>query len=186
MSQMDSNLEDLFSILLEDHSLYLNTEKTSRNLDARSAACIIQRTWRKFYAKRIFSHLRAMLYNFSVENPSKLLKRINSVEGKAFERMNVNVVFRLDGQTFPPVIVYKLFSKQVVINVCDDEKMKKSRRRTKGAKRKTSDWGVFYVYRARKKTKRVAGRNKFVFQFNGEQRRVKKGNIKWIHDVYNI
>lgn len=50
-------------------------------------------------------------------NPAKLLKGINPLEATLLETaVDCHVRFRLGGDTFPPNIYYKIFSKT---NVCD-------------------------------------------------------------------
>lgn len=50
-------------------------------------------------------------------NPAQLLKGINPSEGQLLESsVNCHVRFRLGGESFPPNIYYKIFSKS---NVCD-------------------------------------------------------------------
>lgn len=50
-------------------------------------------------------------------NPAKLLKGINPGEAQLLETsVNCHVRFRLGGDSFPPNIYYKIFSKS---NVCD-------------------------------------------------------------------
>jgi hypothetical protein len=50
-------------------------------------------------------------------NPAKLLKGINPLEAQLLETaVDCHVRFRLGGDTFPPNIYYKVFSKT---NVCD-------------------------------------------------------------------
>jgi hypothetical protein len=60
-------------------------------------------------ASNIFIYIRG--------NPAKLLKGINPLEAQLLETaVNCHVRFRLGGDSFPPNIYYKIFSKT---NVCD-------------------------------------------------------------------
>lgn len=56
-------------------------------------------------------------FNLPRGNPAKLLKGINPNEAQLLETaVDCHVRFRLGGDTFPPNIYYKIFSKT---NVCD-------------------------------------------------------------------
>jgi hypothetical protein len=51
-------------------------------------------------------------------NPSKLLKGINPLEAQLLETaVDCHVRFRLGGDTFPPNIYYKVFSKSNVVDI---------------------------------------------------------------------
>lgn len=185
--------EDIFSILNEDHSFFLDDleKKAQFETTLRSstieAVTIIQRNWRKYRGKRIFHYLHAKLYELSKENALMFLKRINSIEAQLFEKNKNRIVFRLAGETFPPIIVYKIFTNQHVLDLFNRSANSELEMKNKHDKK---NWKICYVYK-NMKSENLSLKIKYRFPLTHNNnpltnRRKKIRDIKWIHEVYNI
>ncbi|KAL3273498.1 hypothetical protein HHI36_014939 [Cryptolaemus montrouzieri] len=133
MSRNISKLDNVFKVLYQDHSYFLlysegkrnkiqkhnfeipNKPSTYYSWSANGAALKIQNFLRSARNKKIFLNLKSKIYKFMTGNPSWLLKRIDRMCFRLFEKDNYTVIFRFAGEKFPPHIVYKVYGRQYVI-----------------------------------------------------------------------
>ncbi|KAH6578467.1 hypothetical protein BASA61_000225 [Batrachochytrium salamandrivorans] len=82
------------------------------------SAIKIQRIWRRYYNIRIYSFYRDLIKYSEHGDPKQLLKFINPKEAQYVEDgVGAHIRFRLGGHTFPPVIYYKVFVHQSIIDM---------------------------------------------------------------------
>lgn len=177
---------DVFSILNQDHSVYLSGDVQEYILlkEKTKSAAIIQKAWRKYSDKKIYASIKNKLYYFSQEDPVRLLKWKNPIEAQIFERkLGYRLVFRLDGATFPPIMVYKIFV-AVGIHRSTERTVEGIKEKRKAAKTvpKTS-WRSFYVYKSQAKLQLTNRKRKFAI--TGIRKVKKNQGIKWITDMYS-
>lgn len=125
--------------------------------------------------------MKNKLYYFSQQDPVKLLKWKNPVEAAIFDRQfGYRLIFRLDGVTFPPIIVYKIF---IVVGIHKNVKEQKERQNSVKNVSK-SGWQPFYVYKSQRQKVLLTKRKR---KFVATGRRIVKKNhgIKWIQDMYS-
>lgn len=173
---------DVFSILSHDHSIYLSSDihEYITLKQQRKSAVIIQRTWRNYSSKKVYNYVKNKLYYFSQQDPVRLLKWKNPVEASIFDKkLGYHLVFRLDGLTFPPVIVYKIFISVGVHTTTNNQKSKGK----SGKNISKTGWKSFYVYKSQRQSLLVTKRKR---KFTAKSRKVRKNHgIKWITDMYS-
>jgi hypothetical protein len=77
----------------------------------------IQKAWRAYCNRRVYSFLRNIILNKLKSAPVDLLKTIIPDESAYFDRGSaIHVRFRLGGSSFPPKILFKVFTHQ---SLCD-------------------------------------------------------------------
>mmetsp|Transcript_1404 Transcript_1404/g.4775 ORF Transcript_1404/g.4775 Transcript_1404/m.4775 type:complete len:333 (-) Transcript_1404:1160-2158(-) len=87
--------------------------------DREIMASRIQRAWRRFSSIRIFRYYRELVKFRERGDPRILLRSINPIEADlADAACGVHVRFRLGGDSFPPLIFYKVFTHRPIADVC--------------------------------------------------------------------
>ncbi|KAG2385589.1 hypothetical protein C9374_003404 [Naegleria lovaniensis] len=82
------------------------------------AAFIIQKWWRNCINKQIFQFYKQLIVFKERSHPYDILKAINPSEAPLLDpAIGAFMRFRLGGSQFPPVIYYKIFLKQSVIDI---------------------------------------------------------------------
>ncbi|KAF0972786.1 hypothetical protein FDP41_009035 [Naegleria fowleri] len=82
------------------------------------AAFIIQKWWRNCINKQIFQFYKQLIVFKERSHPYDILKAINPSEAPLLDpAIGAFIRFRLGGSQFPPVIYYKIFMKQPVIDI---------------------------------------------------------------------
>lgn len=196
-----AHLQNVFSILDDDHELYLTdncTSATYTNNKTRTkyhpgkAALIIQQNFRMYLYKKYYSHIRNVMKKLNKQNTDQLLKRVSRPEAGLFDKCNGNyLALRLCGESFPPSIVYKIFTTRHVVNL-EQEAMPKE---AKQIKKKTCgsiedrNWKVLYQFAnlrlARRELESVKVKLTEPFR-RSNQRRRRTSQIKWISEMYGI
>nr|VZI25404.1 unnamed protein product [Spirometra erinaceieuropaei] len=98
-----------------DNSTYLMLSICDNILDLERAAIIIQRKWRSHVDTQVFTYMRRLLLNSRDLVPEEFLKFINPREATLADAASGLVVrLRLNGETFPPIICYKIFTQRPV------------------------------------------------------------------------
>jgi len=72
---------------------------------------MIQRAWRRFVSRRIFSYYKDLVNFYMAGDPAQLLKSCSPEEAslaKSDAAIGIHVRFRLGGLSFPPTIYYKV------------------------------------------------------------------------------
>lgn len=101
----------------------------------RRAATAIQRAWRGYTSKRIYCYFRDLIVQRQNSDPVLLLKNLNPREAPLVDQASgLYVRFRLGGMVFPPIIYYKIYTKQAItdINAFAPRDYVKERNRSKG------------------------------------------------------
>lgn len=179
-----NNQDNVFSILNQNHTFYLtNSNETDKILNPiHKSACVIQRNLKKFFDKIVFKRIKCLLYRYSQENPAVVMRRINISEANLFDRISSHfLAFRLAGETFPPVIVYKIFTKPHTINLRCNVKQDfcvPAKRRKKDSRTSENDWKPVYCYKNRDQ---IPIRKHHQFQLKPKRN---KHNLSWINSKY--
>ena len=71
----------------------------------------IQHLWRRYTNRRIYFYYRNLIKFRNAGDPALMLRCINPREAALFDQASgVHVRFRLGGSSFPPTILYKVFT----------------------------------------------------------------------------
>ncbi|KAI9175913.1 hypothetical protein H9P43_006277 [Blastocladiella emersonii ATCC 22665] len=101
---------------LEREHLRVHIEELRRNVDA--AATKIQRAWRRFWHRRIYAYLRAVIRARERTDSRSILKFINPNESQLIDAAaGLHVRFRLGGENFPPAVYYKIYVHRPTIDL---------------------------------------------------------------------
>ncbi|KAK9821024.1 hypothetical protein WJX74_002716 [Apatococcus lobatus] len=85
----------------------------------RLAALCIQRCWRAYCPRKIYHFFRDLVLFNEKQPPRELLKSINPQEATLFDgATGLHVRFRLGGQSFPPMLFYKIFTHHPISDIC--------------------------------------------------------------------
>ncbi|KAI9140227.1 hypothetical protein BKA69DRAFT_527886 [Paraphysoderma sedebokerense] len=85
---------------------------------AEAAAVTVQRFWRRCWDRKIYHIYRDLIKNRQQADPKRLLKYINPQEAQLVDAAaGLHLRFRLGGETFPPLIYYKIFIHNPTIDV---------------------------------------------------------------------
>ncbi|GMH32346.1 hypothetical protein BSKO_00180 [Bryopsis sp. KO-2023] len=85
----------------------------------RDAARKIQNAWRGIRNRRVYEYYRSLIRFREEGDPKILLKCVNPKEaGLVDAAAGVHVRLRLGGETFPPMIYYKIFTHRPIADVC--------------------------------------------------------------------
>lgn len=197
----ETRLQNVFSILDDDHEFYLTDNCTSAAHDDNKnrtkyhpgkAALIIQQTFRKYLYKKNFSYIRNVMKQLNKQNTSQLLKRVSRPEAELFDKSNGNyLAIRLCGESFPPSIVYKIFTTRHVVNLEQEVMSKKTNQIKKEScgNREDRNWKVLYQFTnlrlARRELESVKVKLTGTIR-SSNQRRRRTSQIKWISEMYGI
>ncbi|XP_024520082.1 uncharacterized protein C11orf65 homolog isoform X2 [Selaginella moellendorffii] len=89
----------------------------SRN-SLHAAAWRIQRCWHSYANRKVFRYYKDLITNTEKLHPSLLLRRINPSEAAlADSATGLHIRFRLGGITFPPLLLYKLYTHRPVVDM---------------------------------------------------------------------
>ena len=78
----------------------------------------IQGAWRRYTSRRIFQYYRDLIRFRNAGNPALMLRSINPREASLFdEAAGIVLRFRLGGESFPPLIYYKIFTRSPLCDV---------------------------------------------------------------------
>eukprot|EP00898_Chlorokybus_atmophyticus_P000136 jgi/Chlat1/1122/Chrsp111S01597 len=79
----------------------------------------IQAAWRRYTRVKLYHHLRDLInFRNTTADASALLRFINPGESRLMDAAaGTRVRLRLAGETFPPVIVYKIYTRRPVIDI---------------------------------------------------------------------
>jgi len=97
----------------------------------------IQNAWRRYTSRRIFQYYRDLIRFRNAGNPALMLRSINPREASLFdEAAGIVLRFRLGGESFPPLIYYKIFTKSPLcdVNAFAPRNYVKSKQYTSGSK----------------------------------------------------
>eukprot|EP00112_Aurelia_sp_Birch-Aquarium-sp1_P026746 Seg97.9 transcript_id=Seg97.9/GoldUCD/mRNA.D3Y31 product="putative protein C11orf65" protein_id=Seg97.9/GoldUCD/D3Y31 len=97
------------------------TETPSEDIypEEYSAACVIQRSWRKHVDQQVYKYYKDLISFKSIGNPSLMLKCINPRESDLLDAASgVHIRFRLGGEHFPPNVYYKIFTNRNIADIC--------------------------------------------------------------------
>lgn len=93
-------------------------ESNVSSLEER-CSIVIQRYWRRHVDRKIFRRLRDLLMKYSDRDSSSILKLVNPREANLMDRASGTFIrFRLSGEIFPPIIVYKIFTSRPIVDLC--------------------------------------------------------------------
>ncbi|KAI8815402.1 hypothetical protein BJ742DRAFT_864615 [Cladochytrium replicatum] len=82
------------------------------------AAMRIQNAWKRYYNLKIYRFYRDLIKFRERGDPRRLLKFINPTESRLVDGASgIHVRFRLGGELFPPLIVYKIFVHRGMIDM---------------------------------------------------------------------
>lgn len=186
--------DQLFSILNEDHSIYLDdlyVKKFDTDVLDR-AARIIQRYLRRYVDNLIYKKIKNVLENYRYENPSRLLKRKCIKEARLFDKINCHYLeFRLNGEMFPPTIVYKIYSNMPIIkgiNTFQTDVIPITMKRRDNMLKNNDKWEIIYRYKRNSNCTR-SHKNKWkttqVTNVNNNQKHTRnKQALTWISSRY--
>lgn len=196
-----AHLQNVFSILDDDHEFYLTDNCTSathtdnknrRKYHPGKAALIIQQNFRKYLYKKYFLHIRNVMKNLNKQNTNQLLKRVSRPEAGLFDKCNGNyLALRLCGESFPPSIVYKIFTTRHVVNLEQEALSKETKQIKKKTCRSREDrnWKVLYQFTnlrlARRELESVKVKLTGSIRSSNKRRR-RTSQIKWISEMYGI
>ncbi|KAL0245302.1 hypothetical protein GEMRC1_009381 [Eukaryota sp. GEM-RC1] len=80
-------------------------------ISTATAVDVIQRCWKSFSDRTIFAFYKDLLSKVNSNDPQKILRAINPVEAKILDRsLQCHVRFRLSGFSFPPTILYRVYT----------------------------------------------------------------------------
>lgn len=83
------------------------------------AARAIQDSWRSYRNRRIFRFYRDLIKFREAADPRQLLRSINAPEASLVEpAAGLHIRFRLGGSSFPPILLYKVFTHRPVTDIC--------------------------------------------------------------------
>ena len=78
---------------------------------------VIQRTWRRKSFRKVYHFYRDLIISATFADPKAILRAIEPNETAIFDgSMKAHVRLRLGGETFPPLILYKIYTFQ---SICD-------------------------------------------------------------------
>lgn len=105
---------------LRIRELFARTGNKSKLQSIRvEGACSIQRAWRQYKNKKLFQSFQNLINFHRRGDPSYLLRCINPQEAKLLDRASgCYVRFRLGGETFPPMVYYKIFTNRTIVDLC--------------------------------------------------------------------
>lgn len=89
-----------------------------------TAVLVIQELWRRRKIRKVFLLICELLIELTVtvSSAGEILRWINPLEAELMDRASGSFIrLRLTGQTFPPIIVYKIFTKRPVIDLSSTE-----------------------------------------------------------------
>lgn len=178
--------DEVFSLLNENHALFLcdsNGNGRINDILHNKFARVIQRNLKKYHNKVVFKRIKGLLYRYAQENPAIVMRRINISEANLFDRISSHfLAFRLAGESFPPVIVYKIFTKPHTINLCYNVKrdfgVPVKRRRKDSNKQLLNDWKPICSY---KHNAAITIRKHRCFQ---QKQGRSKQKLTWINNKY--
>lgn len=102
-----SNVGTCELLLTKIHRLCTKYEAAKRDSDKKSIKIIVK-FLRASMHRRIFKRLKNTLINLRSKDPKALLKLVNPAQSEMYESTLWSMVFRLAGEDFPPIVVYKL------------------------------------------------------------------------------
>lgn len=141
----DLNYEKPSIIKLPECSPQIIRPRQNKNkLELRSAE-IVKNFLLRIRNKNIFKNLKSTIRTLSLKDPAKLLKIVNYIHALIFDKRTCVLIFRLAGSSFPPRIVYKLFSTQKILLIEPLESVKERQKEIKSSS--WSRWFPFYVYK---------------------------------------
>lgn len=188
----------VFNILNDDHNYFLENPQTQyKKLQKDSefiayieteyrkillqSAIVIQRHFRNYLDRKVYKYVKSKLQNFRKQPPCLLLKRINIYEASLFDRVTpYSFVLKLNGESFPPTIVYKIFlnTQVALVNYGDTKKINPSLKK----------WQVFYKYFSRPSSSTSIRSSKSYNSYIGhsrKRRRVRQDRtLTWISKKY--
>jgi hypothetical protein len=78
----------------------------------------VQRAWRRYTSRRIFQYYRDLIKFRNAGDPALMLRSINPREASLFDQAaGIVLRFRLGGESFPPLIYYKIFTRSPLCDV---------------------------------------------------------------------
>ncbi|BFI43290.1 hypothetical protein MPTK2_8g17010 [Marchantia polymorpha subsp. ruderalis] len=76
----------------------------------------IQRPWRLYKDQLTFDGIRNLVHSYAISNPKSVLRVINKCEAPLADKAaGLHVRFRLNGDSFPPSVVYKVYTHRPVV-----------------------------------------------------------------------
>jgi hypothetical protein len=104
---------------LRNRNKLKNRSKRFYTTKIDSAAAKIQLMWRSCVNRRVFRFLMSLIRFREQGDPSLMLKCIDTGESSLMDKASgLHVRFRLGGTTFPPQILYKVFTHNNVADIC--------------------------------------------------------------------
>lgn len=73
----------------------------------------IQRAWRSFSDRRVYRYFSSLIRAREASNPHQVLQAVGELD----EASGLYIRFRLGGAQFPPLIYYKVFTKQTITDI---------------------------------------------------------------------
>ncbi|GAQ80325.1 hypothetical protein KFL_000510260 [Klebsormidium nitens] len=79
----------------------------------------LQRAWKSYWNRKVYRYFRDLIRFRERGDPALLLRSINPTEARYAEAAaGLHVRFRLGGDTFPPMVFYKIYTHRPVTDVC--------------------------------------------------------------------
>lgn len=125
--------------------------------------------------RRAFQHIQSTLYNLRMRDPVKLLQLVNYTHATIFERSTYKLIFRLEGSTFPPKIIYRFNGGQSTLTL--DSLSNGNVEIHNG----NSIWYTYNVYKC------IKCKTTVNYKSHNRQQRNKRTNKQkqyWIQDMY--
>ncbi len=116
--------------------------------DYHAMASRIARAWRRHLRIRVFRRLRDLVAsNNEKSDPASALRRVNPAEAAVAgdPSCGTHVRFRLGGETFPPEVVYKIYTHRPVTDVCAFAPRDYAASRAAAAGSRDRSSGAFYT-----------------------------------------
>lgn len=184
-SKWIENNDKLFSILYQDHNYYLYQIPSiiNENLELlNKSAIVIQRNLRKYVNKIIFGKIKTTLARYRFQNPANILRKKNIAEASLFDKVGGHfLLFRLNGETFPPTIVYKIYVNPSLAR-CSRYKIDviPLNNKVNAATKSNAKWKVLYNYKRYRKPLEYLKKVSYA-----RKQKHKRNKITWISNKYH-
>lgn len=155
-------------------------QKNTEELKMKSAN-IIKKFLISIRNKRIYADIKTTIRSLSLKDPVKLLMTVNYIHALIFDKTSCVLIFRLDGTSFPPSIVYKLFTKEKILILETNDNMiaRKNKHRYSGM----FSWCPFFVYKCDVCKSTVRKKKKSGCRKSKKKKR-SDNQLSWIEEIY--
>lgn len=165
--------------------LEFNNNQDSNNFESEeniktSSANVIKNFLLGVRNKNIFRAMKSTICILSAKDPVKALLIVNYIHALIFDKSTCFLIFRLDGTTFPPKIVYKLFTMQKMLVLEPHEYV--IDRKDENERPSSSNWFPFTSYKCDTCKNIVRTRPKSYKRTKQKWR--KNNHISWIEEIY--